>query len=67
MTTFQSCHLIVKRKLAADRRCVRDFINADFFRWGGISTLFLGWTPSTNANIFSRYYPHLGNVKYFYR
>ena len=23
------------------------------FRWGGISTLFLEWAPSINANIFS--------------
>ena len=31
MTTFQSCHLIVNRKLPHDRRHVCDFIDADFF------------------------------------
>ena len=51
MTTFWSCHLIINRKLLGDRRRVRDFIDAEK-RWGGISTLFLEWTPSTNANIF---------------
>ena len=37
-------------------RHVCDFIDADFFRWGGIATLFLKLTPSTNANIFPCYY-----------
>ena len=31
MTTFRSCHLMVHRKLADDRRHVGDFIDADFF------------------------------------
>ena len=48
MTTFQSCLLIVNRKLPDDRRHVHDFIEA-VFHWGGISTLFFNWTPSTNA------------------
>ena len=30
MTTFWSCHLIVNRTLADDRRRVGDFIDADF-------------------------------------
>ena len=68
MTTFLSCHLIVNRKLPDDRRHVSDFLDADSFRWGSISTLFLEWTPSTNTNIFSCYYAHMKeNVKYFYR
>ena len=33
MTNFWSCHLIVNRKLADDRKHVRDFIDADFFVW----------------------------------
>ena len=48
MTTFRSCHLIVNRKLPDDRRHVHDFIDADFFHCGDISTIFLEWTPSTN-------------------
>ena len=56
MTTLRSC------RLADDRRHVHDFIDADFFRWQGILTLFLGWNPSTNAKIFSRYYAHLGET-----
>ena len=52
MITFRSCHLIVNRKPADDCRHVRDIIDADFFSWGGISALFLEWTPSTNANVF---------------
>ena len=56
MTTFWSCHLIVNKKNPDDCRYVRDFIDAGFLRWGGISTLFLKWTPSTNANIYSHYY-----------
>ena len=52
MTTFWSCHLIVNKKLLDDRRHVHDFIDADYFCWGGISTLFLEWTPSTDTNIF---------------
>ena len=40
MTTFRSCHLIVNRNLPDDRRHVRDFIDAEFFCLGGISTLF---------------------------
>ena len=51
MTIFWSCHIIVNRKLAYDRRHVVDFIDADL-HLGGISTLFLELTPSTNANIF---------------
>ena len=43
-------------------RHVRDSIDADFYRSGGISTLFLKWTLSTNANIFSRYYAHFGKT-----
>ena len=34
MTNFWSCHLIVDRKLADDRRHVHDFIDADLSRWG---------------------------------
>ena len=64
MTTFRSCHLIVNRKLADDRRHVCDFKDADFFRWGCISTLFLECTPSTNIKICSRYYAHLGETSY---
>ena len=30
-----------------------------FFHWGGIPTLFLEWTPSTNANTFSHCFAHL--------
>mgnify|MGYP001795374527 CR=1 FL=1 len=52
MSTFRSCHLIASRKLADDRRHVHDFIDADFFSWAGISTLYLEWTPSTSANNF---------------
>ena len=69
MTTFRSRHLIVNRTLADDRRHVRDFIDATFFHRGGICTLLLKWTPSTNANIFSRYYAHCGktlNILYIY-
>ena len=33
-----------------------------FFCLGGIYTLFLKWTPSTNANIFSRYCAHFGKT-----
>ena len=44
MTTFRSCHLIANRKLADDRRHDCDFMDANFFRWGGISTLYLKWT-----------------------
>ena len=33
MTTFQSCHLIVNRNIADDRRHVRDFIDTDFSHW----------------------------------
>ena len=62
MTTFWSCHLIVNRKLLDDRSRVHDFIDADFCRWGGASTLFLKWTPSTIANIFSCYYAHFGKM-----
>ena len=63
MTTFWSCHLIVNKNLPDDCRHVRDFIDVDFFSiGGGISTSFLGWTPSTNANIFSHYYAHLGET-----
>ena len=32
MTTFQSCHLIVNRNIADDRRHVRDFKDTDFSR-----------------------------------
>ena len=39
-------------QLTGDRRHLRDFIDADYFRWGVISTLCLGRTSSTNANIF---------------
>ena len=53
---------MVNRKLADDRRHIHDFIDADFSRWGGVSTLLLEWTPSTNANILSRYYAHLGET-----
>ena len=42
MTNFRSCRLIVNRKLPYDPRHVCDFIDADFFHWGGVSTLFLG-------------------------
>ena len=31
-------------------------------RWGGISTLFLKWTPSTNANSFSCSNAHFGKT-----
>ena len=55
---IQSCHPIAVRTLADDRRHGRNFLDADFFCWGGISNLFLEWTPSTNANTFSRYYAH---------
>ena len=41
MTTFWSCHLIANRTLAGDGRHIRDFIDADFLYWEGISTLFL--------------------------
>ena len=54
MTAFWSCHLIVNRELPG-RRHVHDFIETVFIRCGGISTLFLEWIPSTNANIFSHY------------
>ena len=57
-----SCRLIVNRKLTDDRRHVRDFMDADFCRSGGTSTLFLEWTPSRNANIFSRFYAHSGKT-----
>ena len=60
MTAFWSCHLMVDRKLADDRRHVGDFIDAEFLSWGSVYILFLKWTPSTNANMFSHYYPHLG-------
>ena len=46
------------RKLADDRRYDCDFIDAEFSSWGGISTLFLKWTRSTNAIIFYHYYAH---------
>ena len=62
MTTFRSCHLIVNRKPAGDRRHDHNFIDADFFRQGGISNLLLEWTPSTDANTFSRYYAHFGKM-----
>ena len=55
MTTYRSCRLIANRNLPNDRRHGRDFIDADLFHWGDISTVFLKWTPSTNTNIFSRY------------
>ena len=64
MTTFWSCHFIVNRKLLDDCRHVRDFIDVDFFLSGGISTLCLEWTASTNAKIFSRYYAHLRGLNY---
>ena len=38
-----------------DRRRVRDFMDADVFRWRPTFTPFFKWTPSTNADIFSRY------------
>ena len=41
MTTFWSCHSIVNRKLANDRRQVCDFIDVDFSHWEGIYTLFV--------------------------
>ena len=56
MTNFWSCRLINIRKLPD----VRDFIDADLFCWGGASTLFFKWTPSTNANISSCYYAYFG-------
>ena len=62
MTSLWSDHLIVNGKLPDDCRHVRDFIDADFFRWGGIYTLFLKRAPSTNANIFSRCYAHFGKT-----
>ena len=52
MTTSQSGLLIVNRKRSDDCSHVFDFIDVDRFCWGGISTLFLEWTPCTNANIF---------------
>ena len=55
MTTFLSCHLIADRKFTDDRRHGLDFKEAKFFCWGSISTLFLKWTPYTNAKIFSHY------------
>ena len=55
MRSFGSCHLIVHRNLADDRRHAWDFIHADFFHWGGTSTLFLKWTRSRNANTFSHF------------
>ena len=62
MTTLRSCHLIVNRKLTDDHRHVHHFIDTDFFSWGGISTLFLGCTPSTDAKICSRSYTHFGKT-----
>ena len=41
MTSLRSCHLIVNRKLADDCRRAHDFVDADFFRWESIYTLFL--------------------------
>ena len=58
MTIFWRCHVIVSKKLADDRRHVCDFIYADFSGWEGTSTLFLTWTPFTNADIFPCYYDH---------
>ena len=58
MTIFWSCHLIVNRKLIDDRRHVHNFIDADSFHWGGISTLLFKWTLSTNTDIFCRYFAH---------
>ena len=51
MTNFRSCHLIVNRKPPDDRCCrhIRDFIDAVFVHWRGISALFLKWSPSINA------------------
>ena len=67
MTTFWSCHLIANRTLAGDGRHIRDFIDADFLYWEGISTLFLEQTQSSNANILSCYYAHFGgNIKDLY-
>ena len=45
MTTFRS-FWIVNRKLPHDRTHVRDLIDADFVRCGGVCTLFLESTPS---------------------
>ena len=48
MTTFWSCHLIVDRKLPDYCKHIRDFIDADFYRWRGFSTLFFnGLHPKT--------------------
>ena len=60
MTNFWSCHLIVNRKRSDDCSHVCDFIDVDWFRRGGISTLILEWTPCTNAKFFSRHYAHFG-------
>ena len=59
--SFRSCHL----KLADDSH-ICNFMDADFFHWGGISTLFLEWNPSKNANIFSRYYAYFGKTLNIY-
>ena len=39
-----------------------DVCDAEFWHSGDISTLFLKWTLSKNANIFSRYHVHLGEM-----
>ena len=62
MTMFWSCHLIVNQKLPDYRRHVRDFIDADFLLWRGISALFFKWTSSKNANLSSRYHAQFGKT-----
>ena len=47
-------------ELCNDYSLVYDFIDANFFRWGGASTSFFKWPSSPNFNKLSCYHAHFG-------
>ena len=64
METFGSCRLIINRNPTT---IVGTFVTLEiliFFWWGDLSTLSLKWTPSTNANISSRYHVRFHLLKF---
>ena len=61
MKTSGSCHLVINRN---PMMIVGTFVTLQMlvFLWGGTSTPFLKWTPSTNTNVSSRYHAHFGKT-----
>ena len=67
MTTFWSCHLIVNRTIADDRRHGRDLIDTEFSHWEVFLLYFWNGLNPQTLTFFSLLRSFRGNIKYFYR